>query len=369
MLAILAISVEVGLGALAATDAGAAGELAWVGTVISVTILALGLLAGSSGAIQCSLAVGAALLLLRHDDRLLLAPLYGAWLLTAGELAQRSVELRGRQRIERGAVGPRLIAVVVLAALGGCAGALAAIAVTIAPGRSVALSSRCNDRCTRRVRDDRRARPRSPPDNCSRSEHTSAITRAGGRREQQERTERISIRVKASRRATEDERDRLVLIRQYRDPPAVLIELLRLLRDPLEARCATVTCSPTRGRRLTDTRQHHRAGTVAARTAGNSRPLQPAISAGETAPSRSAGGGRSRESRTRSRRRTLETRVESRNSEGTAEVCRANCLLSSHARSGGGALVVGRHEQVTHRRSLPAGSWRHRRCTSTPRRR
>ncbi len=109
--------------------------------VASVTILAIGLLAGSSGAIQCSLAVGAALLLLRHDGRLLLAPLYGACLLTAGELAQRSVELRGQQRIGRGAVAPRLIAVVVLAALGGCAGALAAIAVTIAPGRSVALTA------------------------------------------------------------------------------------------------------------------------------------------------------------------------------------------------------------------------------------
>jgi hypothetical protein len=109
--------------------------------VASATILGVGLLARSSGAIQCSLVVIVALLLLRRDYRLLLAPLYGACLLMAGELAQRSIELRRQTRVERGVVGSRLMAVAVLAAVGGCAGALAAIAVTIAPDRSTVLSA------------------------------------------------------------------------------------------------------------------------------------------------------------------------------------------------------------------------------------
>lgn len=104
-------------------------------------MLLVGILFAVPGAVQCSLALLGVLLLLRHQDRLLLAPLYGACLLVAGELAQLSLELRGRRRIGRGVLGLRLAGVLSLAALGACAAALGAIAVTIAPGRSVAFTA------------------------------------------------------------------------------------------------------------------------------------------------------------------------------------------------------------------------------------
>ena len=80
-------------------------------------------------------------LLLRHQDRLVLAPLYGARLLALGELGQRSLELRGLERVGSGVVRARLAAVLALAGLGACGAAVAAIAVTIAPGRSVGLTA------------------------------------------------------------------------------------------------------------------------------------------------------------------------------------------------------------------------------------
>jgi hypothetical protein len=141
-MALAAIALELGLGALIATDARAAAGLAWYGTAASLVILTVGLVAASSGTVQSSVALlGALLLLLRHQDRLVLAPLYGACLLVAGELAQRSLELRGQQRIGPAVIGLRVAAVLVLAALGACAAALAAIAVTIAPARSVAFTA------------------------------------------------------------------------------------------------------------------------------------------------------------------------------------------------------------------------------------
>lgn len=112
-----------------------------MGTGVAVGILAVGLVLASSATVQLSLALLGALLLLRHQDRLLLAPLYGACLLVAGELAQRSLELRGQQRIGSGVVGLRLTAVLLLAALGACAAALCAMAVTIAPSRSVGFTA------------------------------------------------------------------------------------------------------------------------------------------------------------------------------------------------------------------------------------
>lgn len=81
------------------------------------------------------------LLLARDQDRLLLAPLYGAGLLLVIELAQRSLELRGHERLGPGVTTSRLAAIMVAAALGLCAAALAALAVTLAPPRSVTLTA------------------------------------------------------------------------------------------------------------------------------------------------------------------------------------------------------------------------------------
>jgi hypothetical protein len=131
----------VGLGALAALDAGRHAELARIGVAVSVATLALGIGAGSSTPIHVSVALLAAMLLLRRTDRLLLAPLYGAGLLLAAELAHRSAELRGQRLISGGALAARLAATLLAVGLGGAASAIVALAVTIAPGRSVALTA------------------------------------------------------------------------------------------------------------------------------------------------------------------------------------------------------------------------------------
>ena len=129
------------MGAVSATDAGSAAAFAWYGTVAAVALLSAALLLASASGVEVSLLLLAVLLLLRHDDRLLLAPVYGACLLIVGELAQRSIELRGQAWIGPRVIGSRLLTVLVVAALGACAGGLAAIAVTIAPARSVAFTA------------------------------------------------------------------------------------------------------------------------------------------------------------------------------------------------------------------------------------
>lgn len=82
-----------------------------------------------------------ALLLLRHSDRLLLAPLYGAGLLLVAELGTRTVELRAVSLVGPRSIGTRLGAVLSVAAVGVCAAACVAIAVTGAPGRSLVLTA------------------------------------------------------------------------------------------------------------------------------------------------------------------------------------------------------------------------------------
>lgn len=115
--------------------------MAWVGTAVAMTILIIGAVVASPGTVQSAVALLAAVLLLRHHERLLLAPLYGACLLLVGELAQRSFELRGSERLGPGVIATRVGSALLLAALGAGAGALAAIAVTIAPARSVGITA------------------------------------------------------------------------------------------------------------------------------------------------------------------------------------------------------------------------------------
>lgn len=125
---------------MVATNA-TSGGLAWGGTAVSAALLALALVVGSPSAAQTAAAVLGVLLLLRSGDRLLLAPLYGAGLLLVCELAQRSTELRGADRLYRGVVAARLERIVLVAGVGACCAALAALAVTIAPARTVGFSA------------------------------------------------------------------------------------------------------------------------------------------------------------------------------------------------------------------------------------
>ncbi len=139
--ALATVALALGLGVLVATDAGDLKGLAYTGTAAAGLVLIIGLLAESVAAVQSSIALLAVLLLLRHQDRLLIAPLYGACLLIVGELAQRSFELRGLARAGPGVIGLRLAAIVLLAALGACGAALVAVAVTIAPARSIGITA------------------------------------------------------------------------------------------------------------------------------------------------------------------------------------------------------------------------------------
>lgn len=136
-----AAALAAALGTFVATDAGASAELALIGTAVSELALALAFLVGWPGSVQCSVAVLALLFLLRQEDRIALAPVYGAGLLLVGELAQRAIELRGVQRIGPGVIAARLAAVLVVAALGACGAAVATIAVGVAPPRSVGFTA------------------------------------------------------------------------------------------------------------------------------------------------------------------------------------------------------------------------------------
>jgi hypothetical protein len=89
--------------ALVASDAGASAGAAWVVTGIAALIIAAGV--------------------------------------AVVELAQRSVELRGYDRLGPGVATSRTAAILVAAAVGLCTAVLAALAVTGAPQRSVALTA------------------------------------------------------------------------------------------------------------------------------------------------------------------------------------------------------------------------------------
>lgn len=125
---------------LDATDAGASAKLAWVGTAAAVLLVVIGMLIRSSAPVHLAVVLLGALLLLRHDARLLLAPVYGAGLLLVAELGSRSIELRRVRTVGPGVLGARALAVSAIAGLGVFASACAAAAVTAAPARSVALT-------------------------------------------------------------------------------------------------------------------------------------------------------------------------------------------------------------------------------------
>lgn len=129
------------MGALVGTDAGTWDGLAWVGTGLAGLVLIVGLAAGASTPLHTAVALLAATFLLRHDARLLLAPLYGLGLLLVEDLGIRSIELTEVDRVAPGVLAARLAAVFAVGALGACSAAAAAIAVAIGPGRSVILTA------------------------------------------------------------------------------------------------------------------------------------------------------------------------------------------------------------------------------------
>lgn len=131
----------VALAVLVIADAGAASQLAWLGAGTAALLLASGMAAQSPAPVHAAVAVLGVLFLLRHESRLLLAPLYGAGLLLMDDLAIRTMELSGVNRIAPDIIAIRLGATLAIAAVGACLSALAALAVTAALPRSLALTA------------------------------------------------------------------------------------------------------------------------------------------------------------------------------------------------------------------------------------
>jgi hypothetical protein len=129
------------LAALVLADAGTASPLAWLGAGVAVLLMAIGVVFGSSGAVHAAVAVLGVMFLLRHDTRLLLAPVYGAGLLVMEDLAIQAIDLRGVSAAALDVIGARTAGVLAVATIGAAASAVAALAVTAAPGRSVGITA------------------------------------------------------------------------------------------------------------------------------------------------------------------------------------------------------------------------------------
>jgi hypothetical protein len=133
--------VLVGLTALVIADAGAASQLAWLGAGTAALLLAAGMVLESPAPVHAAVAVLGVMFLTRHDSRLLLAPPYGAGLLLMDDLAIRTIELVGVDRIAPDVIVTRLGATLAMAAIGACLSAVAALAVTAGLSRTVALTA------------------------------------------------------------------------------------------------------------------------------------------------------------------------------------------------------------------------------------
>lgn len=129
------------LAALVLVDAGPASQLAWLGAGAAALSLAVGIAVGSLAAAHVAVAVLGGIFLLRHDTRLLLAPVYGAGLLLMEDLAIQAIERRGGGTVALEAIGARTASVFAIATIGACASACAALAVRAAPGRSVGITA------------------------------------------------------------------------------------------------------------------------------------------------------------------------------------------------------------------------------------
>ncbi|HYB31613.1 MAG TPA: hypothetical protein VEF89_33830 [Solirubrobacteraceae bacterium] len=129
------------LAALVLTDAGGTSQVAWLGAGLAAVLLAAGMAVEAPAPVHLAVALLGVTFLVRHDTRLLLAPVYGAGLLLMDDLAIRTMELSGVSRIAPGVIGARVGATLAVAAAGACAAAVAALAVTGGPARSVALTA------------------------------------------------------------------------------------------------------------------------------------------------------------------------------------------------------------------------------------
>lgn len=108
---------------------------------MALVALIAAMLAGSPAAVHAAVVLLGTIFLLRQDARLLLAPVYGAGLLLVCELATQAIELSEVSRVAPEVIGARTGAALVAATIGACVSAVAALAETAAPGRSVAVTA------------------------------------------------------------------------------------------------------------------------------------------------------------------------------------------------------------------------------------
>ncbi|MGH2894974.1 MAG: hypothetical protein ACRDPM_17155, partial [Solirubrobacteraceae bacterium] len=130
------MAIEVVLALLVLIDAGSAAGLVWYGAGIAIALGAISLASGSQSPLHASLAVLGLLILARADNRLVLAPVYGAGLLAVSELARTCHQLAGVDHVDPNALRARLLTVAVAVGLGVCAASLVSVAVTAGPRRS-----------------------------------------------------------------------------------------------------------------------------------------------------------------------------------------------------------------------------------------
>jgi hypothetical protein len=139
--ALAALALLIGLSALVVPDAGSASELAGLGAGAAALLLVAGIVGGWPGLVHVAVALLGAIFLLREHGRLLAAPPYGAGLLLVEGLGMQAVDLRAVGWTSADAIGARATAALVASTVGACAAAAVAIAVTVAPGRSVGLTA------------------------------------------------------------------------------------------------------------------------------------------------------------------------------------------------------------------------------------
>jgi len=123
------------------TDAGGTGQVAWLGAGLAAVLLAAGMAVESPAPVHVAVAVLGVTFLVRHDTRLLLAPVYGAGLLLMDDLAIRTMELSGVDQLAPDVIAARLAATIAVAAIGACLSAAAALAVTAAVPRTLVLTA------------------------------------------------------------------------------------------------------------------------------------------------------------------------------------------------------------------------------------
>lgn len=134
------MALAAALGVTTALDAEP-GAAVPIGAAGATLLLALAVVTGRSAPIPFALLILGAIYAVPEGDRAVPAPVYGSALLIAAELAYWSLDERVVGRVLAGAAGPRLLAILAVAALSIPAGALVLAAAEADVGRSPALTA------------------------------------------------------------------------------------------------------------------------------------------------------------------------------------------------------------------------------------